>query len=598
MTKPVLRLAWAEPLDEFDLLTGRPADEDSWATATPVPAAPAIDPFAEPSPPAASVFEDGEQAHAAPWAREPLAGDAEPRHPPASGLFDDAPILGRRESADDDQSVRPASARGFGFWSKRSSPQERAAEPAPDSTPAAAPGAMPDALAQPDPDSGRELQPDLAVDTASDSEAALCEPPADQPAPHADSESAKPADGPDMPGNATAWPNVRQGTWEPAAWSRRTDTPSMEPSPAPSEDTAGPEDPVAPQDPELAPEARPRDPTRSRRGDAAAAPRRRPAKRRKRKASGLETGLVFGGTFLLGTGAMFTAFSYLAPFGAPFDLVSAYRWYWVAIAVLAMAAWGAGRKWVMTALSAAVVAANLIVVVPAMGTAPKSANVQALVVGWANAGGSEQAVAEVLEDADKRGATLVMLAAAPDNIVTVAPGWALIEVPAPGDPTAIAVLSRSGDWRAATVSGEPTFARPLTGTLTVLGVHPVDPKAGSRRTPVRDALINRAATRTGQQATPTLVLGDFNAAAWDGAMRQFVGYGNVTRVRCGGWFGTTYSDALGVFGLAVDHAFTRDLRVLRCQIGARLPQGRHSPLWLTIAPQAAAPVAPPDPAKD
>jgi endonuclease/exonuclease/phosphatase (EEP) superfamily protein YafD len=142
------------------------------------------------------------------------------------------------------------------------------------------------------------------------------------------------------------------------------------------------------------------------------------------------------------------------------------------------------------------------------------------------------------------------------------------------------------------------MARPVTGTLTVLGVHPLDPTAGLRRTPVRDALINRAATRTGIQSTPTLVMGDFNAAPWDGAMRQFAGYANVTRVRCGGWLGTTYSHALGIFGLAVDHAFTRDLRVLRCQIGGRLPQGRHSPLWLTIAPQAATPSAPVDPAKD
>lgn len=372
---------------------------------------------------------------------------------------------------------------------------------------------------------------------------------------------------------------------------------TAEPRPAPAEETRTPIKDFAPDResaredaaPEPAPRptaaaANPTDPM-----DAPSRPRRRapprPRRAPARRSKLVQTLSTFGGTFLFGLAALLTLAASAAPFGAPFDMISSYRWYWTFLAFLAAAAWLLGRGRIMALFSVLVAAANLLVMVPTLGAAPKAVKAQAAMIGWANLNDSEQALARVLRDADQRGATLLMLARAPASVVQTLPGWSLIEAPAPGDPTAIAVLSRGADWRAATIPGEPTMARPATGALTVIGVHPEDPTAGLRRTPMRDALINRAATRAGTQSTPTLVVGDFNAAAWDGSMRQFAKYGAVTRIRCGGWTASTYSQFGGLVGLAVDHAFSRDLRVLDCRIGGRLPQGRHKPLWITIAPQ-------------
>jgi endonuclease/exonuclease/phosphatase (EEP) superfamily protein YafD len=103
--------------------------------------------------------------------------------------------------------------------------------------------------------------------------------------------------------------------------------------------------------------------------------------------------------------------------------------------------------------------------------------------------------------------------------------------------------------------------------------------------------MNRAGARAGIQETPTIVLGDFNAPPWDREMRQFREYGNVTRVRCGGWAGGTYSQAFGLISVATDHAYVRDVKVTHCKLGSTLPGGRHKPIWLYVAPQAPAPEA-------
>ena len=132
------------------------------------------------------------------------------------------------------------------------------------------------------------------------------------------------------------------------------------------------------------------------------------------------------------------------------------------------------------------------------------------------------------------------------------------------------------------------MARPEAGDLTIIGVHPQDAQKGRRRTPLRDALINRAGTRAGIQEGPTVVVGDFNAAPWDKAMSQFRKYGNVTRVRCGGWAASTLTQAFGLIGVATDHAYVRDVTVTHCQLGNALSGGNHRPIWLYIKPAPAA----------
>jgi hypothetical protein len=317
---------------------------------------------------------------------------------------------------------------------------------------------------------------------------------------------------------------------------------------------------------------------------------RAPGQRRKRKPKKNYVGAFFG-TFIFGVVAIMTLVSSVAPLGYPFDLVSSYRWYWVTLGVVAAAIWGFSRGWKMVLASFAVIAANLIVTMPASGDAPVGGKTATAVVGWANVAGAPDALARVFKDADNKKATLLMVAETPTSLATPPAGWSLIEAPVPNDPTAIAVFSK-GSWRAVTVPGEPTMARPPAGDLTIIGVHPHDAQKGRRRTPKRDELINRAGTRAGIQDGPTVVLGDFNAAPWDGAMKQFRNYGNVERVRCGGWTGSTVSQTFGLIGVATDHAYVRDVKVTHCKLGAPLAGGNHKPIWLYVAPQAPAPVEP------
>jgi hypothetical protein len=317
---------------------------------------------------------------------------------------------------------------------------------------------------------------------------------------------------------------------------------------------------------------------------------RAPGQRRKRKPKKNYVGAFFG-TFIFGVVAIMTLVSSVAPLGYPFDLVSSYRWYWVILGVVAAAIWGVSRGWKMVFASFAVIAANLIVTMPASGDAPVGGKTATAVVGWANVAGAPDALARVFKDADNKKATLLMVAETPSSLTPPPAGWTLIEAPVPNDPTAIAVFSK-GSWRAVTVPGEPTMARPPAGDLTIIGVHPHDAQKGRRRTPKRDELINRAGTRAGIQDGPTVVLGDFNAAPWDGAMKQFRNYGNVERVRCGGWTGSTLSQAFGLIGVATDHAYVRDVKVTHCKLGAPLAGGNHKPIWLYVAPKAPAPVEP------
>ena len=307
-------------------------------------------------------------------------------------------------------------------------------------------------------------------------------------------------------------------------------------------------------------------------------------KRRKKRGKRTYVG-SFIGTFLFSVALLLTLVSSLAPFGYPFDMMSSYRWYWVVIAVLAAGIWSVSRGWLMVAASFAVVGINLFITVPASGDAPVDGKTATAVIGWANVSGNAEALGRVFKDADKKKASLLMLAEAPQSVLSPPSGWKVIQAPIAGDPTSVTVVSKS-TWLADAVPGEPVIARPLAGDLTVIGVHPPNALRGLRRTPMRYALINRAGARAGIQEGPTVVLGDFNAAPWNHAMKRFQDYGNVTRVRCGGWSASTLTQAFGLIGIATDHAYVRDVKVTHCHLGRALKGGNHKPIWLFVAPQA------------
>ncbi|GBF58683.1 hypothetical protein PbB2_02371 [Candidatus Phycosocius bacilliformis] len=292
------------------------------------------------------------------------------------------------------------------------------------------------------------------------------------------------------------------------------------------------------------------------------------------------------GTIFLAVAVFFTLLSFAAPLGYPFDAASGYRWYWIVCSIVATLSWAGIRARGFAIVSGLVAALNLMVILPALGEAPKGGAVSSAVVSWANLRGQPDALEKVLAEAERRKANLVLVGEAPANLKGLAEtkGWRLIEAPLAGDPTSIGVLTR-GRWQSATVPGEPTTIRTQAGDLTILATRPPPSRGQEGVQAAREAQLNRAAVRAGDQDGPVVVLGDFGVAPWDGAMQQFQNYGNVTRVRCGGLLGNTVSQGFGLIGVAHDHAYVRDVKVTHCRLGQPLPGSRHRAIYLYLSPQ-------------
>jgi endonuclease/exonuclease/phosphatase (EEP) superfamily protein YafD len=353
---------------------------------------------------------------------------------------------------------------------------------------------------------------------------------------------------------------------------------ALEPQAEPAEAQVVDAPPFAGAVPEAEPLERPKGPSRAalRRANM----KRSPIGRRK---AAQKLAATVAGTTLFAIALFFTLLSFLAPLGYPFDAVSSYRWYWTFLAFAAGLSWAAIRGRNMIVASAIVGAINLFVILPSLGAAPKGGQISNAVVAWANVAGDEKALDKVLREAEHQKAGLVLIAKAPASILTPPPGWNVVEQPNFADPTGIAVLSR-GRWQSATIPGEPTIARTAAGDLTIIATLPPPSNGGKGVGAARESQLNRAAVRAGDQDGPVAVLGDFGVAPWDGAMSQFRKYGNVTRVRCGGFMGTTVSQAFGLVGVTHDHAFVRDVKVTHCRLGGSLNNGGHRAIYLYLAP--------------
>jgi hypothetical protein len=282
-----------------------------------------------------------------------------------------------------------------------------------------------------------------------------------------------------------------------------------------------------------------------------------------------------------------TFFSFAAPLGYPYDVVSSYRWYWTLMALASFGAWAFVRTKGMMVLSGLVVGLNLIVMMPSMGQSPKGGKDTRAIVAWANVMGAQQGLEELLRQSEKQKASLVLIGQPPKSVLMPLAGWKLLEKPDFADPTSIAVLAKSS-WKSTTSPGEPTMLQHLNENLTVIGVRPQPPHGTKTNRVTREAQLNRAAIRAGDQAGPIAVLGDFSAVPWDGAMGRFRHYGNIDRVQCGGLLGTTLRQGYGLLGVTYDHVYVRDIKVTRCKLGSPLPGGHHRAIFLSVAPKAVA----------
>lgn len=286
----------------------------------------------------------------------------------------------------------------------------------------------------------------------------------------------------------------------------------------------------------------------------------------------------FVGTFALGLSAISLIMSLLAPLGKPFEDFAAFDFYWAFLAIIGLAAWAYGKSIQGVIAGAVLFLIYGVILAPNLGQFPSGGNKNPIIIGWANIENSQKSLEAVLKQADEKHASLLMLAGS--NGLNSAPnGWELIEAPNEKDPTALAVLAK-GNWRAATLPDEPTMARPLDNSMVVIGVNPIDKTNTKRQSPEREALINRTANRAGNEDVPVLAMGDFAAPAWDRQMKFFARTAQVNRIVCGGITGSTQSKF--PFSVAFDHAFSRGLKIQKCDVGKRLPQGGHSPLWISV----------------
>lgn len=301
--------------------------------------------------------------------------------------------------------------------------------------------------------------------------------------------------------------------------------------------------------------------------------------------------VLFSGLVTFSVSLMLIAASMAAPLSNAFHTISVFLWYWAGMAAASAAIWAAGRRWVMTAASVVLTAFVLYFLVPASGVGSVKAPT-AHTIGWVNLQGSQEALTEVLKDAEAEDVDLMILAELPQGFAAPPQGWSMIEQPIPGDPQALAVLSK-GNWRAVTVKDEPTMARPLDNAVTVIAVNASGGAEGALGGPARQSAINRAAARAGTQDTAAIAVGDFGEPAWTQQMRQFAEYSGGQRLRCGGWLGATFSRFGGLFGWSADHAFIINGTATKCEIGRSLPGTNHRPLWIGVpaAPAGTSPAS-------
>ncbi|GIU66268.1 endonuclease/exonuclease/phosphatase family protein [Candidatus Phycosocius spiralis] len=286
--------------------------------------------------------------------------------------------------------------------------------------------------------------------------------------------------------------------------------------------------------------------------------------------------------------ALFASFfSFAAPLGYPYDMVSSYRWYWTLMALVSFCAWAFVRSRGMMILSGLVVGLNCVVMLPSIGQSPKGGRDAQAIVAWANVKGAQLGFEQLIAQSEKQKASLIMIGEPPKSILIPPPGWTLLEKPDFADTSSIAVLAKN-PWKSVTTPGEPAMLHNNNIDLTVIGVRPQPPNGTQSDRVTREAQLNRAAIRAGDQAGPIAVIGDFNAVPWDGAMGRFRHYGNVVRIQCGGLFGTTLSQAYGLLGVTYDHVYVRDLKVTKCKLGSALSGGHHRAIFLSVAPKTTA----------
>lgn len=253
-----------------------------------------------------------------------------------------------------------------------------------------------------------------------------------------------------------------------------------------------------------------------------------------------------------------------------FDLTSHFRWYWLLLALVCLAA--SWRRIGRLALACLVVAVlgNLWPLLPywlpaatarpAVAAAPERAVLSLVSVNVLTSNRDTQAVLDYVRARDADIAIVLEVDAAwARALETLSDRWPHAIVEPRGDNFGIALLAKRPprEHRVAEFgdAGVPsivaTFADPA-GDFTVIATHPVPPK-GPTYARDRDAQLHAIAEFVAASPRPCVVAGDLNATPWSAAFRDLVARGGLVDTARGRGVQATWNARAWAPRIPIDH---------------------------------------------
>jgi endonuclease/exonuclease/phosphatase (EEP) superfamily protein YafD len=289
------------------------------------------------------------------------------------------------------------------------------------------------------------------------------------------------------------------------------------------------------------------------------------------------------------------------------DLFSHFRWYWLLLALVCLAASGRRSGRIALACLAVAVVGNAWPMLPywlpsaglspaaAAGTGPPRSTLSLVATNVLTSNRDTRAVIDYVRVRDPD--VLIVLevdAAWAKALESLADRWPHAIVEPRGDNFGIAMLTKQpprghrlaefGD--AGVPSIVATFADPA-GDYTVIATHPVPPKNRAYARD-RDAQLRAVADFVAASAVPCVVAGDLNATPWSAAFRDLVARGGLVDSALGRGVQATWNARAWAPRIPIDHVLVPPgTEILRRAVGPdvgsdhfpveaeiRLPAGR------------------------
>ncbi len=280
-----------------------------------------------------------------------------------------------------------------------------------------------------------------------------------------------------------------------------------------------------------------------------------------------------------------------------FDLTVHFRVQYAAVLGASALGLGAVRWWKAALVTAAGMALNLALVIPAYlgGPAPAQPESPTLTVLSFNVRSANRERTAVMDYLRQGAADVVFLHESSvdweRDLLNADLPYALWFPRLPGNIFGTAVLTPPGAVVEALDLGGTGFRSALVtmpyagGTLEVLGTHPVSP-TNAARTARRNAQLEAVAEWSADRPGPLVVVGDLNTTPWSAVFRDLETRGRLVNSQRGFGLQASWPVGWGPLKIPLDHLLhTNDLTTLSRQLGPALGSD-HYPLRVTLAPAA------------